>query len=96
MSYKDMNIAVIGVSDRPEKFGYRIFNDLMAAGYKVTGVNPRGIEVEGRKLFKNLKDVSPKPEFVVTVVPSSTRPKRLIMLASARMAEVSCVLPDPL
>ena len=75
MSYKDMNIAVIGVSDRPEKFGYRIFNDLMAAGYKVTGVNPRGIEVEGRKLFKNLKDISPKPEFVVTVVPSSVTEK---------------------
>ncbi len=32
----------------------------------------------------------------VTVVPSSTLPNRLIMLASARMAEVSCVLPDPL
>ena len=32
----------------------------------------------------------------VTVVPSSTLPKRLTMPASERMAEASCVLPDPL
>ncbi len=32
----------------------------------------------------------------VTVVPSSTLPKRLTMPESERMAEVSCVLPEPL
>ncbi len=66
-----MNITVIGVSDRPEKFGYRIFTDLLAAGYKVTGVNPRGIEVNGQKTFKTLKEVLPRPELVITVVPSA-------------------------
>jgi predicted CoA-binding protein len=71
MSYKNMNITVIGVSDRPEKFGYRIFTDLLAAGYKVTGVNPRGIEVNGQKTFKTLKEVLPRPELVITVVPSA-------------------------
>lgn len=75
MNYHDKQIAVIGVSDQPHKFGYRIFNDLLSAGYKVSGVNPRGIEVEGHKLFKNLKEVSPKPDFVITVVPASVTEK---------------------
>jgi uncharacterized protein len=66
---------VVGVSDQPHKYGYRIFNDLASAGYQVSGVNPRGIEVEGHKLFKTLKEVSPKPDFVITVVPASVTEK---------------------
>jgi predicted CoA-binding protein len=32
---KNKVIAVIGVSNKPEKFGYKIFKDLLAAGFKV-------------------------------------------------------------
>ncbi|MDD5594456.1 MAG: CoA-binding protein [Candidatus Margulisbacteria bacterium] len=71
MNYLDKNITVVGVSHQPHKFGYRIFSDLISAGYKVSGVNPRGIEVLGYKMFKNLKEVTPVPEFVITVVPPS-------------------------
>ncbi len=74
-SFRERQIAVIGVSDQHHKFGYRIFNDLLEAGYKVTGVNPRGIKVNGIQLFKNLKEVTPKPDFVMTVVPASVTEK---------------------
>jgi uncharacterized protein len=73
--YRERQIAVIGVSDQPDKYGYKIFNDLLAAGYRVSGVNPRGIEVNGRQLFKTLKEVTPKPDFVITVVPASVTEK---------------------
>lgn len=69
MNYRNKNITVVGVSHQPGKFGYRIFNDLISAGYKVSGVNPRGIEILGSKMFKNLKEVTPVPELVITVVP---------------------------
>jgi uncharacterized protein len=72
---RDRQIAVVGVSHLPEKYGHKIFTDLIKAGYKVSGVNPRGIEIEGRKLFKDIKEVTPRPEIVITVVPPSVTEK---------------------
>ncbi len=65
---KKRKLAVVGVSERTEKYGNRIFRDLVAAGYDVEGVNPRGGEVAGKKIFAQLKDVAPLPEMVITVV----------------------------
>ena len=65
---KVKNMVVIGVSNNREKYGYKIFRDLLRAKYKVSGVNPAGGEVEGQKIFRKLADVSPKPDMVITVV----------------------------
>lgn len=62
-------IAVIGVSHRQEKYGYKIFKDLLEAGYNVRGVNVRGGEILGHKIFKSLKEIAPIPTTVITVVP---------------------------
>jgi len=67
---KDKNIAVVGVSQREEKFGFRIFRDLLNSGFKVGAVNPRGGEVLGRKIYKNLKELENAPDLVITVVPA--------------------------
>jgi uncharacterized protein len=73
--YKEKIIAVVGVSRDPGKYGYRIFHDLVAAGYKVFGVNPGGGKVAGRKLIRHLKEITPLPELVITVVPPSETEK---------------------
>jgi len=67
---KDKNIAVVGVSQREEKFGFRIFRDLLNGGFKVEAVNPRGGEVLGRKVYKSLKELEHVPDLVITVVPA--------------------------
>ena len=67
--YKGKRIAVIGVSTREEKFGFKIFRDLLAKGLDAYGVNPVGGEVLGQKIYKNLKDILPVPDVVITVVP---------------------------
>lgn len=67
--YKEKKIAVVGVSRNQEKYGYQIFSDLVAAGYDVSGVNQAGGEAAGRKLFRSLKEISPRPDLVITVVP---------------------------
>jgi predicted CoA-binding protein len=64
------NIAVVGVSHRPEKFGYKIFKDMLEAGYNVKGVSVRGGEVLGQKICKNLKELDSVPDMVITVVPA--------------------------
>lgn len=66
---RDKVIAVVGVSHRPEKYGYKIFRDLYNAGYRVHGVYVRGGEVLGQKMHKTIKDIGIVPDMVITVVP---------------------------
>lgn len=66
---KDKNIAIIGVSNREQKYGFRIFRDLLKAGYRVKGINPRDGEVLGEKIYRNLKELGDIPDLVITVVP---------------------------
>jgi len=66
---KQTRIAVVGVSHDQAKYGFRIFNDLVKAGYNVLGVNLKGGEVSGQKLFTKLSEIEPLPELVITVVP---------------------------
>jgi hypothetical protein len=67
------SIAVIGVSQKEDKFGHRIFRDLLNSGYDVRGVNPAGGELLGSKIYRSLLELDPAPEMVITVVnPSVT------------------------
>jgi predicted CoA-binding protein len=66
---KEKVIAVVGVSDKPEKFGYRIFTGLFDAGYDVEAIGVRGGEVAGKTVYKKLADLARKPDIVITVVP---------------------------
>jgi predicted CoA-binding protein len=66
---KQTPIAVVGVSHDPEKYGAKIFRDLVEAGYQVVGVNPKGGQVAGQNLVVSLATIQPKPELVITVVP---------------------------
>ena len=66
---KQKYIAVVGVSHRPEKFGFKIFKDMLEAGYNVKGISVRGGEVLGRKISKSLKELDSVPDLVITVTP---------------------------
>ena len=69
------HIAIIGVSERTEKFGFKIFRDLIKAGFNITGVNPRGMEVLGRKIYKNIKDINTPIDMIITIVPPEVTEK---------------------
>lgn len=62
--------AVVGASNDREKFGNRIYRDLLAAGYTVYPVNPKETEVEGNPAFAALTDLPEKPAVIDVVVPS--------------------------
>ncbi|MDR3244544.1 MAG: CoA-binding protein [Elusimicrobiota bacterium] len=66
--YKDKKIAVIGVSENTQKFGYRIFMDLLTAGFSVMAVG-RGGNIRGIEIYKSLDALLSKPDLVITVVP---------------------------
>jgi uncharacterized protein len=61
--------AVVGASQVPAKYGNRIFRSLIASGYQVYPVNPRGGEINGAKVYPSLADLPRLPEVVDLVVP---------------------------
>ncbi len=66
---KDFVYAVIGVSLNPDKFGNRVFVYLKEEGYNVLGINPKGGEVMGEKLYKSIDEIEQKVDVVVFVIP---------------------------
>lgn len=66
----DRAYAVFGVSlTDPTKYGTRIFRDLLAYGYNVYAVNPKGGELSGNTVYKTLADLPEKPYGAILVVP---------------------------
>lgn len=72
---KDKKIAVVGVSHKPDKYGYKIFSDLVKAGFNVEGINPTDGEIAGKKIYRNLKELSISPDLIITVVPPAITDK---------------------
>lgn len=62
--------AVLGVSlTDPAKYGTRIFTDLLAAGYTVYAVNPKGGCLSGSPVYKTLADVPARVYGAILVLP---------------------------
>ena len=59
-------IAVVGLSDKPDRDSYQIASYLQQQGYRVIPVNPRVNEVLGEKVYPSLRDV-PDPVDVVDI-----------------------------
>ena len=66
---KDSVIAVVGASNNPDKYGYKIYQDLKGAGYRVYPVNAREQEIQGDKAYPNISSLPEKPDVVDIVVP---------------------------
>jgi predicted CoA-binding protein len=62
-------IAVIGVSENSDKTGFKIFTDLLEAGFRAVAVGIRGGIVAGKTVYKSLKDLPETPDMILTVVP---------------------------
>jgi hypothetical protein len=64
-------IALVGASNKPEKWGYRILKALQAKGYQVFPIHPTIDSIEGTKVFRSLRDLPERPDGVNVVVPPS-------------------------
>ena len=69
------NIAVVGLSPKPDRPSHRVAAYLMAAGYTVIPVNPGQDEILGRTCYPNLRAV-PRPIDLVDIfrVPEAVLP----------------------
>jgi predicted CoA-binding protein len=59
-------IAVVGLSDKPDRDSHRVAAYLRQKGYRIIPVNPMVAEVLGEKSYPSLKDV-PEPVEIVDI-----------------------------
>lgn len=65
---ENKTFAVIGLSDNPEKYSYKIYKCLKSMDKEVYGVSNRLEILEGQKVYASLKDIPTQIEVAVFVV----------------------------
>ncbi len=70
--FEPESIAVIGASQDKQKIGYTVFNNIISGGYKgrVFPVSPRGGEIDGHKVFKDIRDIEAPVDCASIVIPA--------------------------
>lgn len=61
-----MNVAILGASDKPERYAYLAFQSLKRHGHTPLPVHPKLAEIEGTPVFSALAKV-PGPVHTLTV-----------------------------
>ncbi len=64
---KNFFYAVVGASTNEEKYGYKVFKDMLDAGYKVVPINPNEKEILGEKVYPTLFEVRHKIDVAIFV-----------------------------
>jgi predicted CoA-binding protein len=64
-------LAVAGVSQNPKDFSRTLFHEFLQRGYDAVPVNPGAQEIEGRRSFARMQEVSPPVEAALLM----TRPE---------------------
>ncbi len=68
---KRNKIAVVGVSTNQEKWGFKIYEELKSAGFRVYPINPKHKRIGPDICYSNLEMLPEKPDVVITVVSPS-------------------------
>ena len=66
---ENQQIVVVGVSSDPNKYGYKIFSDLVKNNYSVIGVNPKAPIVAGQQTVASLANIKTPIDLVIIVTP---------------------------
>jgi predicted CoA-binding protein len=81
-------IAVIGASRNAKEYSRSLFQELLKHGYEAIPVNPYVEELDGKKCFKNVKDISPAPERALIVLPEEKTEQAVLDCADAGVTNV--------
>lgn len=98
-------VAIIGASDKPERFSNMAMHVLKEHGYDVVLVNPYKSQIEGQKCFKSVDEYDGKIDTVTLYVNPArfhdhikdvikAGPKRVIMNPGTEDAQHEKVLTD--
>jgi uncharacterized protein len=60
-------IALVGLSRNPKDFSRMLFRDMCERGYDMVPVNPCAAELEGRRCFTRVQEITPPVEGVIVM-----------------------------
>lgn len=72
---KNFTYALVGASANPEKYWYKILQDLIQWWYKVLPINPNESEILWISVYSSLSKIPTPIDVVICVVPSSVTEK---------------------
>jgi hypothetical protein len=85
--YRD--IAVVGISDKPDRYSYQVAKFLMDRGYNIIPVNPMLETWMGKRVYSDVHsidtnvdvvDIFRKPEFIEDIVKDSRGKAKVIWM----------------
>lgn len=86
--YKKKKIAVVGVSRKKSNYGRMYYNDLLKRGYEAVPVNPNADEIDGKKVYKSVKDIPGGVEGAAVIVNPSNQEAAVKDVADAGVKDV--------
>lgn len=73
--FESASFAVVGATDRPEKWGYRVFKRLLKLERPVYPIHPKVKEIDGIHVYESLSLLPSIPEAVNLIVNPSVTEK---------------------
>lgn len=70
-------LAIVGVSRDPKHFSRALFREFLAQEYDAVPVNPQAAEIEGRRCFARVADITPPVEAALLMTPAATTDQAL-------------------
>lgn len=80
--------AVVGASNNKEKYGYRVFKDLLEGWYRVVPVNPTEQEILGKQVYPALWNIPEKIDVVIFVTQPTVTEKVLEEVKKLKIQKV--------
>ena len=70
--FSPQSIAIIGASNNPDKWGYRMVSRPLNSSFRgpIYPINPKEKEIEGLKVYPNIKDVPEPVEMAIITLPA--------------------------
>jgi len=85
---RNYTYALIGASSNEEKYGYKILENLLDAGFHVLPVNPKGGQILEQKVYKNINEITEGIDVVIFVVPPQVTKNIIEDVVSLGVAKV--------
>jgi uncharacterized protein len=70
-------MAIAGVSRDPNKFGYKVYNELNNKGYELYPINPKTDTINGNKCYKDVASLPLHVKHLLILTPKSQTDKTL-------------------
>ena len=99
--YRD--IAVVGISDKPDRYSYQVAKFLMDRGYNIIPVNPMLDQWMGKKAYRDIHsidgnvdvvDIFRRPEFIEDIVMDSKGKAKVIWMQEGIVNEDAAKLAN--